>query len=135
VRHVGHVAPPEHNAFNATPRAVLNISRESMARFGFSPATRVFEAAGAGACVITDAWEGVETFFEPGKEILVARDGDEVAELVGSLTRERARAVGELARRRALKDHTYDRRAERLEKELLSRLRGRARREREGATL
>ena len=54
---------------------MLNIARDSMAAIGFSPATRVFEAAGAGACLITDAWEGIELFLEPDAEILVARDG------------------------------------------------------------
>ncbi|MDI6837564.1 MAG: glycosyltransferase, partial [Rhizobiaceae bacterium] len=75
VRYVGHVGTADHNAFNTSPKAVLNISRESMARTGFSPATRVFEAAGAGACLITDAWEGIELFLVPGEEVLVARDG------------------------------------------------------------
>src|SRR5204862_779257 len=93
VRYLGHVYTRDLNAFNCTPRAVLNVSRESMARYGFSPATRVFEAAGAGACLITDAFEGVETFFEPGEQILVARDGEEVAEHVRALTPGRARAV------------------------------------------
>ena len=51
-----------------------------MAEVGFSPATRVFEAAGAGACLITDAWEGIELFLAPDAEILVARDGQDVAE-------------------------------------------------------
>ena len=62
VARVGHVYTRDHNAFNASTRAVLNISRESMARYGLSPATRVFEAAGAAACIITDAWEGIELF-------------------------------------------------------------------------
>ena len=66
IRYFDHVYTRDHNAFNCTPRAVLNVSRESMARYGFSPATRVFEAAGAGACLITDAWEGIELFLEPG---------------------------------------------------------------------
>ncbi len=65
VRYLDHVYTRDHNAFNVTPRAVLNICRESMARYGFSPATRVFEAAGAGGCLITDAWEGIEQFLEP----------------------------------------------------------------------
>ena len=60
VRYLDHVYTRDHNAFNCSPRAVLNVSRESMARYGYSPATRVFEAAGAGACLITDAWEGIE---------------------------------------------------------------------------
>lgn len=111
VRYVGHVYTADHNAFNVTPRAVLNISRESMARYGFSPATRVFEAAGAGACLITDAWDGIATFLEPGDEVLVARDGDEVAGLLRDLTPSRARRIGEAARRRLLSAHTYAHRA------------------------
>jgi spore maturation protein CgeB len=115
VHHLGHVYTRDHNAFNCTPKAVLNISRESMARYGFSPATRVFEAAGAGACLITDAWEGVERFLEPGREVLVAQDGLEVAETVRALTPERARALGRAAYRRVLNEHTYDQRAAELE--------------------
>src|SRR4051794_33237889 len=79
---IGHVYTRDHNAFNCTPRAVLNVNRQSMARYGYSPATRVFEAAGAGACLITDDFVGVEEFFQPEDEILVARDGDQVAEHV-----------------------------------------------------
>ncbi len=115
VRYLNHVYTRDHNAFNCTPRAVLNISRESMARYGFSPATRVFEAAGAAACVITDAWEGVEMFFEPEKEILVAHDGCEVAQHVAELTPQRARAIGEAASRRVLREHTYAHRAREVE--------------------
>jgi spore maturation protein CgeB len=118
VRDVGHVYTADHNAFNCTPRAVLNINRTSMARYGFSPATRIFEAAGAGACMITDAFEGVETFFEPGREILVARDGAEVAYFVRRLTERRARAIGAAARRRALAQHTYAQRVGLLEETL-----------------
>lgn len=115
VQYVGHVYTRDHNAFNCTPGAVLNISRDSMARYGFSPATRVFEAAGAGACLITDAWEGVELFLEPGREVLVARDGLEVAAHLASLTGARAAAMGQAARDRVLADHTYDRRARELD--------------------
>jgi spore maturation protein CgeB len=107
VRHLGHVFTHEHNAFNCTPLAVLNIARDSMANIGFSPATRVFEAAGAAACLITDAWEGIELFLEPGEEVLIARDGQDVIDLVGQLTRERARRIGEAALRRVLAEHTY----------------------------
>jgi spore maturation protein CgeB len=115
VQYLGHVYTADHNAFNCTPRAVLNISRESMARYGFSPATRVFEAAGAAACLITDAWEGLETFFEPGQEVLVARSGDEVAEQVRALDATRARAIGQAAFRRVLAEHTYAHRAAQLD--------------------
>jgi spore maturation protein CgeB len=108
VRHRGHVFTAEHNAFNCTPRAVLNVARDSMAHVGFSPATRVFEAAGAAACLITDAWEGIELFLEPDREVLVARDGQDVADHLAALTPERARAIGAAALERVLAEHTYD---------------------------
>ncbi|MGE7136629.1 CgeB family protein [Luteibacter sp. NPDC031894] len=115
VSYVGHVYTRDHNAFNVSPRAVLNISRDSMARYGFSPATRVFEAAGAGACLITDAWEGIELFLEPGKEVLVAEGGDGVAAHLDELSDERARAIGSAALRRVLAEHTYAHRARQIE--------------------
>jgi len=111
VDYIGHVPTGSHNAFNATPLAVLNISRDSMASNGFSPATRVFEAAGAGACLITDDWLGLDMFLEPEREVLVARDGKDVAEIVRTLTPERAQAIGEAALARVLRDHTYADRA------------------------
>lgn len=107
---IGHVGTADHNAFNCTPLAVLNVARDSMANIGFSPATRVFEAAGAAACLITDAWEGIEQFLAPNLEVLVARDGQDVADLLGQLTPERARAIGQNALARVLAEHTYERR-------------------------
>jgi spore maturation protein CgeB len=120
VRYAGHVYTHQHNAFNATPMTVLNINRDSMARYGFSPPTRVFEAAGAGACVITDAWEGIELFLEPGTQVLVAHDGRELAEQLRALTPERARAIGRAALDRVLSEHTYAHRIDQLEAALLS---------------
>ncbi len=120
VRYAGHVYTPDHNAFNCTPRAVLNISRDSMARFGFSPATRVFEAAGAGACMLTDYWQGIEQFFAPETEILVAHNGDEVARHLETLTAERATEIGQAAYRRVLAQHTYAQRVVQLEQLLSS---------------
>jgi len=119
VGYAGHVYTADHNAWNTSPLAVLNVSRLSMARYGFSPATRVFEAAGAGACIITDYWEGIEQFFAPGEEILVAQSGAEVAALLRELTPERARAIGQAAYARALAQHTYAHRAAALEHTLL----------------
>jgi spore maturation protein CgeB len=115
VNYVGHVYTADHNTFNVTPRAVVNISRESMARYGFSPATRVFEAAGAGACLVTDAWEGIDLFLEPGTEVLVARDGVEVADHVSGINENDARRIGRAALRRVLAEHTYTHRARQLE--------------------
>jgi spore maturation protein CgeB len=106
-RQLGHVGTRDHNAFNCSPLAVLNIARDSMAAIGFSPATRVFEACGAGACLITDAWVGLEMFLKEGEEVLVARDGQDVAEQLAALTPMRARAIGEAGRRRVLEAHTY----------------------------
>jgi spore maturation protein CgeB len=107
VRYIGHVPTRDHNVFNVTPLAVLNVARDSMADLGYSPATRVFEAAGAAACIVTDAWEGVELFLQPGKEILVARDGKDVAALIAELTPNRAAEIGKRALARILREHTY----------------------------
>jgi spore maturation protein CgeB len=96
--------------------AVLNIARDSMASVGFSPATRVFEACGAGACLITDAWVGLDMFLKENEEVLVARDGVEVAEHLRTLTSERAREIGEAGRARILKEHTYERRGAELDR-------------------
>ncbi len=111
VRWLGHVKSERHNALNASALAVLNVARDSMAEVGYSPATRVFEAAGAGACIITDRWDGIDCFFAPGQEILVADDGDAVAAHLAALTPARAREIGEAARRRAVADHSYAARA------------------------
>jgi spore maturation protein CgeB len=94
---------------------VLNVNRESMARYGFSPPTRVFEAAGAGACLITDDWEGIELFLEPGTEVLVAKSGAEVAERLRSLNPKRAATIGTAAQRRIEAEHTYGHRAAQVE--------------------
>jgi spore maturation protein CgeB len=118
IRCFDHVYTRDHNAFNCTPSAVLNVSRESMARYGFSPATRVFEAAGAGACLVTDAWDGIELFLEPGKEVLVAHNGDGVAEHLRALTPKAAEAIGHAAYRRVLGEHTYAHRAAAVEQVL-----------------
>src|SRR5262249_42957550 len=106
-----HVGTDDHNAFFCSGLAMLNVNRESMARYGFSPPTRIFEAAGAGACVITDSWDGIEQFLEPDREVLVAADGDQVAELLAQLTPDDPRGMAAAARVRILAHHTYERRA------------------------
>jgi len=121
VRRLGHVSTNDHNAFNCSVRMALNVNRDSMARFGWSPPTRVFEAAGAGACLIVDAWEGIEGFLEPGSEVLVAHDGAEVAGYLESIDAAQARRIGERARARLLAHHTYAQRAQQVEEVLLGR--------------
>jgi spore maturation protein CgeB len=122
VGYIGHLYTADHNAFNASCLAVLNVSRDSMASNGYSPATRVFEAAGAGACLITDAWEGIDLFFEPGSEILVADNGPAVAEHLARLNPAEARRIGDAARSRALAEHTYTQRVRLVEDVLAGRL-------------
>ncbi len=129
VRAIGHVGTEWHNVFNCSALAVLNVARETMATMGFCPATRVFEAAGAGACLITDAWEGIELFLQPDTEVLVARDGRDVADHLAALTPARAKAIGGQARARILAEHTYAERArivDRLFREALARKRAAA---------
>lgn len=111
LRKVGHVGTADHNAFFGSALATLNVNRDSMARYGFSPPTRVFEAIGAGACLITDQWAGIDHFLEPGREVLVAADGAEVAEHLAALDPERARSIARRARARILSQHTYRQRA------------------------
>jgi spore maturation protein CgeB len=111
VRYIGHVGTQLHNAFNSSAKFVLNINRDSMASYGFSPPTRVFEAAASAACLISDAWEGIEMFLEPGREILIAQDGDQVAGIVRTISDGQAREFGQAARKRVLTEHTYAQRA------------------------
>ncbi|UWU71740.1 glycosyltransferase [Bradyrhizobium sp. NC92] len=111
LRKVGHVGTADHNAFFGSGLATLNVNRDSMARYGFSPPTRVFEAIGAGACLITDQWAGIDHFLEPGREVLVAAGGAEVAEHLAALDPERARSIARRARARILSQHTYRQRA------------------------
>ncbi|MBW3630854.1 MAG: glycosyltransferase [Gemmatimonadetes bacterium] len=112
VTYLGHVPTARHNEVNASARLVLNVHRESMARNGWSPATRMFEAAGAAACQVTDDFQGLDEFFEPGVEILVARRAEDVARFVREVGDGDARRIGEAGRTRAVRDHSYRQRAE-----------------------
>lgn len=114
VEYLGHVPTARHNEVNAAARLVLNVHRASMVENGWSPATRMFEAAGAAACQITDVWRGIEDFFAPDAEILLAEDGAAVARLVRTVDEATARRIGAAARRRALAEHTYAQRARRV---------------------
>jgi len=120
VRWIGHVGTGDHNRVNCSARMVLNLNRDSMATVGFSPPTRVFEAAGTGSCLITDSWAGIGTFFTPGKEILVASSAQEIVELLRNTSPEKAQQIGAAMRSRALSSHTYARRAARVHEVLAS---------------
>jgi spore maturation protein CgeB len=114
VNYVGHVYTHEHNAFNCSSRAVININRDSMAATGYSPPTRVFEAAGAAACLVCDAWQGIEQFLDPGSEVLSVASGAELIALLPTLTPSAAQRIGQAALRRVLAEHTYAHRAAQL---------------------
>ncbi|MGH9475866.1 MAG: CgeB family protein [Terriglobales bacterium] len=120
VRGIGFVPPSEHNALNVSARFILNLNRDAMAAAGFSPPTRLFEAAGAGAAIITDTWPGISLFFEPGREILLAAGPGDIAAHLESVSAQQAAALGQRARERVLAEHTYERRAQRVH-ELLHR--------------
>jgi spore maturation protein CgeB len=115
VRYIGHVPTSMHNRVNSSAGMVININRTSMADFGYSPPTRVFEAAGAGACLLCDDWPGISDCFEPGKELIVVRTAEDVAAAVRERGSEARRGIGEALRKRALADHTYALRAEQAE--------------------
>ena len=116
IRLLGHVSTRDHNPLNATALAVLNVTRESMARNGWSPPTRLFEVAGAGGCLITDQWQGIELFLKPDEEVLVARDGNDVAEHLRALDHGRATRIGQQALARIRSEHTYERRAQQVDR-------------------
>ena len=111
VRYIGHVPTAAHNALNSSARTVLNINRASMASSGFSPPTRVFEAAGAAACLLCDDWAGIDDCFQPGSEILVVRTAEDVVRHLRTHNAADTRRIGRAFHARALRDHTYAQRA------------------------
>lgn len=111
VRWIGHVPTADHNRVNCSASIVMNINRASMADFGFSPPTRVFEVAGAGSCLLCDDWPGIDDCFEPGSEVLVVRNAEDVASALHTNGASSRRRIGDAFRARALRDHTYAQRA------------------------
>jgi spore maturation protein CgeB len=111
VRYIGHVPTADHNRVNCSAGMVMNINRTSMAQAGFSPPTRVFEVAGAGTCLLCDDWPGIDDCFEPGKEILVVRGAQDVADAIATCDQDARHRIGERFHNRALRDHTYAQRA------------------------
>ncbi len=116
VRWIGHVSTDDHNRMNCSVDMVMNINRSSMASFGFSPPTRVFEVAGAGACMLCDDWPGIEDCFRVGEEILVVRSARDVVDALANYDGRSRQRIGEAFRARALRDHTYAQRAEAAER-------------------
>ncbi|MCK1392551.1 glycosyltransferase [Bradyrhizobium sp. 1] len=115
VGRIEHLPPKQHPAFYAEQRFTLNTTRADMRALGFSPSVRLFEAAACGTPVISDRWPGIETIFEPSREILLASTSRDVVEILRDMPEERRRTIAENARRRVLADHTADHRARQLE--------------------
>jgi spore maturation protein CgeB len=124
VRWIGHVGIHDHNRVNCSARMVLNINRASMAKTGFSPPTRVFEAAGAGSCLITDEWAGIADFFTPYSEILVAADAQDIVSHMRRFSNTQAGKIGAAMRKHALLEHTYELRALQFHRVVQERLGG-----------
>jgi spore maturation protein CgeB len=120
VRLLGHVPTGNHNRVNCSASLVMNINRASMAGSGFSPPTRIFEAAGAGAALICDDWPGIDDAFEPGKELFVVRSAEDVVAVLNEYGPATRKQVGANLLARALRDHTYSRRAEQAERAILA---------------
>ncbi|HYO55329.1 CgeB family protein [Archangium sp.] len=110
---VQHLPPIEHPAFYCSSALTLNVTRAPMAAMGWCPSGRLFEAAACGIPVLTDGWEGLDSFFRPGEEILIAHSTEDAVEAL-SLSPEDLARMGRRARERALTEHTAERRAEEL---------------------
>lgn len=115
VRRIEHLPPAGHPLFYAQQRFTLNLTRDSMKRLGHSPSVRLFEAASCGTAILSDRWEGIEDYFTPGEEILLADTPEEVSDLLRSRSAEKSLQIGEAARRRVLRQHTPQHRAVALE--------------------
>jgi spore maturation protein CgeB len=112
--HIGSVPPSEHAKFYGSQRFALNVTRAEMVRAGWSPSVRLFEAAACAVPIISDCWEGIDMFFEPGREILLAEDAQDVLGHL-RLDDDSRKEIGRRARARVLAEHTPARRVEELE--------------------
>jgi spore maturation protein CgeB len=116
VERIEHLPPAEHAGFYNAQSLTLNVTRVDMVRAGWSPSVRLFEAAACGVPVVSDWWEGLDAFFLPDKEILIARSAADVVRHLSSLDEDRRREIGEAARTRVLSEHTAEHRADELER-------------------
>ena len=118
VERIEHVAPADHRGFYAQQAFTLNLTRADMIEAGWAPSVRLFEAGACAAPIVSDWWEGLDDFFEPGMEIVVARETVDVIEVLAGLDERERRSIGERARERVLAEHTPERRAAQLEAEV-----------------
>jgi spore maturation protein CgeB len=116
VERIDHLGPGSHRAFYNAQRFTLNITRAAMVQWGYAPSVRLFEAAACGVPVVSDWWPGLDTIFEPGRELLVARSTDEALSYVREIDDAERHRIGRRARARVLRDHTAAHRAAELER-------------------
>jgi len=109
-----HVPPSEHRAFYNAQRFTLNVTRDAMRRAGYAPSVRLFEAAACGVPIISDRWPGIDQFFTPGEEILLADTAEDVLSILHNVSDSERRTIGSRARERALREHTAAQRAQDL---------------------
>jgi spore maturation protein CgeB len=115
VERVIHLAPAKHRRFYNQLRYTLNVTRRDMVRAGYSPSVRLFEAAACGTPIVSDAWPGIERFFTPGSEILIARHSADTLGYLRDLTERERHEIGRRGRTRVLAAHTAAQRAIELE--------------------
>ena len=115
VVHEVHVYPRDHSALYCSSRATLNLTRQSMRQYGWSPSTRLFEAAASGACIISDTWPGLDTLLSVNREVLLGSSTQDVMRHLEALSPVRRREIGSAARERVLREHTYEHRAIQVE--------------------
>jgi spore maturation protein CgeB len=115
VRRIIHLEPVFHPYFYSSSVFTLNLTRNEMVDVGYSPSVRIFEAAGCGSAIISDVWPGLETFFKPNEEVLLARSSADVISYLNYVTPEEARKIGLRAQERVLTEHSAKRRAVQFE--------------------
>jgi spore maturation protein CgeB len=125
VTRIEHIPPDQHRAFYNAQRFTLNVTRAAMIEAGYAPSVRLFEAAACGVPIVSDAWPGLETLFEPGREILIARTTDDALHYVREIDERERRRIGERARQRVLREHTAAHRAAELESHIFAAAGGR----------
>lgn len=114
IHFVRHLPPPDHPAFYASSRLTLNVTRRAMAEMGWCPSGRLFEAAACGAAIATDVWQGLDDFFEPGREVIPLHGTDDVIAAL-DLPDAELKRIWRNARERVLSDHTSERRVQQLD--------------------
>lgn len=111
VRRINHLNPRWHAHFYSSSRLTLNVTRRDMVQAGWSPSVRLFEAAACGACMVSDTWPGIDSFFRPQEEILLPTSAEDVVRYITGATDAELRAIGDRAQQRVLGDHTSAHRA------------------------